>query len=189
MIRIDFDTLKEDDIILTKGIIRKRWGTTFKRLAITLLLPVVCVLAVSIFLNIIYLRARIPDKYGAGIHIDLIIPKSINDLKLFGFLLLPGLYLVLAANLWLFIITIPPIYIDLLKRRKKLIQFKPEQYWVAETNQYYLKTNIAAFPFFEVDFNTYCNIENTNILIIESLPLTKILLRIRTADNKGIIPI
>lgn len=182
-----YEVLNSSDIRLLKGVIKNRWRATIKRLAVTMLLPVVCVIGVSIFLNIIYLRARMPGKYGSGIYIDLIIPKSLNDLKLFGGLLIPGFILVSIANVWLFIITIPPAYIDLLKRRKQVTEFKPEQHMVVETNQYYLKTNVAAHPFFEVDFNTYCNIESTSSLIIETLPLTKIMLNIRTTDDNNII--
>lgn len=60
---------------------------------------------------------------------------------------------------------------------------------IPESSKYYIKTNIAYFPFFEVDFNTYCDVENTDTLVLEILPVTKILLAIKTKNDTNITPI
>jgi hypothetical protein len=189
MLQIDYRKLNKNDLTVVRKIVGRRWLAILKRFGITFLLPIICGVGVSLFLNIIYLRARIPDRWSPGVIIDLIYPKSLEDIETFGFFLFPAFFIISIANIWMFIITIPPIYIDLLKRRKKVIYFKPEQYMIAESSKYYIKTNVAEFPFFEVDFNTYCDVENTDSLILEMLPVTKVLLAIKTKDETSITPI
>ncbi len=100
-----------------------------------------------------------------------------STLKAFMFLLF-GAFLMLVANVYVFFSMASPIIGDLLRGQKKVYNFKPEPYYIPGDDDFYIKTGIPEHAFLKVDFGAYSRAEETQVLVLEVTPNTRIILNI-----------
>lgn len=174
---ITYAPYNASDKQLVKKACKARWRSAFKRLGITLGLALASGL-VMIILYDIGLATGIIKRITHNVFKDNIAILFIVSVAIS--------FIGILANMWLFFITVPSIYFDLLRGRKKQIRFVPQQYMVPGTDKYYIKTDVPAMRFLEVNFDAFCAVENTPYLVLEMTPITQILVNIKTPEQDGL---
>lgn len=169
---IGYAELNAGDIALLENVYRQRWSTNVKRLQITYLAPLVLY---WVLLLVLFIATGSPG--------------STAEVFIYSKFLVPVYMLITAANVWLLLITMYPIYTDRKQNRKVLIQFTPEPYSVPENGNVYIKTGIPGFLFIEVNYEVYSYIDYLSDLVLEITPKTKIVLSITSPGQTKIIGI
>jgi hypothetical protein len=102
---------------------------------------------------------------------------------------LPIYALIISVNILLFLYKIPLIYLDLLTAKKKIIYFNPEAYSPPELSECFLKTGYPKYPFFQINYEQYCEIDSRETYSLEISRFERILLAVKDNTGKNIVAV
>ena len=181
---ISYQKLNKQEYAQLSSICKRRWRKVLKGLLITYSLPIIVAGAIWLYFDLIEFYSWL--RHGYTPHY--IYPKSISQFwsmaELNVVVWFPAFVLITIANCVFIAISIPRVYIDMIRGIKKKIPFYPTPYYVSESDQYYIKTNLAEFDFLQVSYEDYNRIKEQELLILEIFPATRAYLDLKTADEQ-----
>ena len=154
--------------------VARKWKQVLQMLAITFSLPVIAAAAIAFF----QLRMGVDRTWH-----EWLVYFEINQL-----IWIPVYIIITLANLVYFLLVIPAILADLTRNVKKKVVFYPEPYKMETTGQYFIKTGLPKFLFFEVDYSIYSQIDSSESMTLEILPATKIFLDLKAGPDDVSVP-
>ncbi len=158
-------------------ILSRRWKAVWKRLLMAGVLPMGVILLMLFIMNLVILANIDSEKNIKGINI----PPGIEHFSLL-WLSIPIFLILLAVNVFMFLNSIPPLYIDIKRNKKKQLVFTPAPYSIPGTGEYYINTGLPAMRFIKVTYEQYMNLDYSRPCFLEVTPLTNIPLGIKTID-------
>ena len=158
----------------------RRWKTAWKRFLLTAMLPMVIAIPMLAILNLVIL-ANLDEAKEAEDAKDINIPEGIENFSLLWYAI-PIFIVLLIVNAVMFVISIPPLYIDIWRGKKKQLFFQPQPYTIAATGKYYIATGLPALRFIEVTGEQYMNMDYNRPCYLEVTPLTNIPLGFKTIE-------
>ncbi len=176
--RYHYAPFTQADIEYLHVIAIRRWKTIGRRFVIVALLPMVIAIAMLFAANLIIIANLDAEKDIKGINI----PPGIENFSLLWYAI-PIFLLLLGVNLIMFIRSIPPLYLDIWKGKKRQLVFTPSPYTLEGSGNYYINTGLPAMRFIEVTYEQYKNMDYTSPCFLEVAPLTNIPLGFKSMDS------